>query len=116
MISFNYKALRNRAMVCLPLLPRPSLHFAYPYLFTLLLFAVLWTAYQATRGSGEGTTFALLPYGRWGQHPSHEKKLQHWGNIEVYVPEDVKVVGLVFYGRREFVKVLDCYLKVGLFA
>lgn len=24
-----------------------------------------------------------------------------------------EVVGLVFYGRREFVRLLDCYLKVG---
>lgn len=27
---------------------------------------------------------------------------------------DAKVVGLVFYGRRELVRVLDCYLKVRL--
>jgi hypothetical protein len=27
-------------------------------------------------------------------------------------PHDVKVIGLVFFGRREMVKILDCYLKV----
>ena len=27
-------------------------------------------------------------------------------------PASLKVIGLVFYGRREFVEILDCYLKV----
>jgi hypothetical protein len=27
-------------------------------------------------------------------------------------PKDLKVIGLVFYGRKEFVEILDCYLKV----
>jgi len=27
-------------------------------------------------------------------------------------PEDLKIIGLVFYGRKEFVEILDCYLKV----
>jgi hypothetical protein len=29
-------------------------------------------------------------------------------------PDGLKVIGLVFYGRKEFVEVLDCYLKVGI--
>lgn len=29
-------------------------------------------------------------------------------------PKDLKVIGLIFYGRREFVQVLDCYLKRNL--
>jgi hypothetical protein len=29
-------------------------------------------------------------------------------------PQDLKVIGLVFYGRREFVEVLDCYLRRNL--
>ncbi len=32
----------------------------------------------------------------------------------VPTPVDLKIVGLVFYGRRELVRVLDCYLKVRL--
>jgi hypothetical protein len=27
-------------------------------------------------------------------------------------PKDLKVIGLVFYGRKDFVEILDCYLKV----
>ena len=27
-------------------------------------------------------------------------------------PSGMKVIGLVFYGRRRFVSILDCYLKV----
>jgi hypothetical protein len=27
-------------------------------------------------------------------------------------PPGVKIVGLVFYGRREFVEILNCYLQV----
>ena len=29
-------------------------------------------------------------------------------------PDGLKVIGLVFYGRKEFVEILDCYLKVGI--
>jgi hypothetical protein len=29
------------------------------------------------------------------------------------IPDGVKVIALVFYGRKEFVQILDCYLKVG---
>lgn len=90
MLSFIYKALRHHSKTC------PPLHFVFIYLFILLFFA------------------ALLTRGYWRQqHPSHEKKLHSWGDVEVHVPEDVKVVGLVFYGRKEFVEILDCYLKVG---
>jgi len=36
--------------------------------------------------------------------------------IDVTVPAGVKVIGLVFFGRRELVQVLDCYLKVRIFS
>jgi hypothetical protein len=32
--------------------------------------------------------------------------------IDVTIPAGTKVIGLVFFGRRELVHVLDCYLKV----
>jgi hypothetical protein len=31
---------------------------------------------------------------------------------DVDIPPGVRVVAIVFFGRREYVKVLDCYLKV----
>ena len=35
------------------------------------------------------------------------------GNIVQWQkPAGMKVIGLVFYGRRQFVSILDCYLKV----
>ena len=45
----------------------------------------------------------------------HEKPVVHTDGV-TSVPTtstEAEVVGLVFYGRREFVHVLDCYLKVG---
>jgi hypothetical protein len=34
--------------------------------------------------------------------------------VALTVPPGVRVIGLVFYGRRALVEVLDCYLKVQL--
>ncbi|KIM94354.1 hypothetical protein OIDMADRAFT_172663 [Oidiodendron maius Zn] len=33
---------------------------------------------------------------------------------DVVIPEGVKIIGLVFYGRRDYVKILECYLKKNL--
>jgi hypothetical protein len=43
-----------------------------------------------------------------------ESGVQEGSNSTSSIPTPVgsKVVGLVFYGRRELVRVLDCYLKV----
>jgi hypothetical protein len=40
-----------------------------------------------------------------GEPSSHA--LKEWRK-----PKDLKIIGLVFYGRKEFVEILDCYLKV----
>src|SRR5579871_5265296 len=90
MLSFNYKTLGHHSK------PYLSLRLVCAYLFTLLLFAVLWA------------------HGHWGGQPPSHEKISHCSNqVEVHVPDNVKIVGLVFYGRREFVEILDCYLKVG---
>lgn len=34
--------------------------------------------------------------------------------IDVVVPEGVKVIALIFFGRKEYVTILDCYLRVCL--
>lgn len=45
----------------------------------------------------------------------HESKLQHPQEVAKpipAIPENFRTVGLVFYGRRSRVEILDCYLKV----
>lgn len=41
-------------------------------------------------------------------HIEHLREIERW-----HPPTGMKVVGLVFYGRRRFVSVLNCYLQVG---
>jgi hypothetical protein len=38
---------------------------------------------------------------------AHLKEIAEWEK-----PEGMKVIALVFYGRRRYVEILDCYLKV----
>ena len=38
---------------------------------------------------------------------AHIEDIRNWQK-----PVDLQIIGLVFYGRREYVAVLDCYLKV----
>ena len=40
-------------------------------------------------------------------HIEHLKSVQEWQK-----PPDLHVVGLVFFGRRRFVEILNCYLQV----
>ena len=40
-------------------------------------------------------------------HIDHLRDVQEW-----QPPQGMKVIGLVFYGRRRFVSILNCYLKV----
>ena len=44
----------------------------------------------------------------------HERPVVHTDGVTSVptTPTEAEVIGLVFYGRREFVRVLDCYLKV----
>ena len=41
-------------------------------------------------------------------HIEHLREIERW-----QPPAGMKVVGLVFYGRRRFVSILNCYLQVG---
>jgi hypothetical protein len=46
----------------------------------------------------------------WSVNREYMKDLSHWEK-----PADIsKIMGLVFYGRRQSVSILDCYLKVCL--
>ena len=38
---------------------------------------------------------------------AHEQELVQWTK-----PKDVKIIGLVFYGRKRYVEILECYLRV----
>jgi hypothetical protein len=66
---------------------------------------------QADRGGP-----LLIYYGLGSSHGSgshigepSSSELRNWKK-----PEGMKIIGLVFYGRRQFVEVLDCYLKRNL--
>jgi hypothetical protein len=43
---------------------------------------------------------------------SYNEKPTQPSNAYAGKPESQKVIALVFYGRREFVEILDCYLMV----
>lgn len=52
----------------------------------------------------------LLP-GEWG--PSGSKSASGAGEAGLpVVPANLKVIGIVFFGRRDLVQILDCYLQV----
>ncbi|KAE9983893.1 hypothetical protein EG327_005314 [Venturia inaequalis] len=83
---------------------------------------LLWSAQSPHHG----------PFGRpppppppHGGPPTHYPGSQHGSGLHVGEPSSselrnwkkpagMKIIGLVFYGRREFVEVLDCYLKRNL--
>ena len=57
----------------------------------------------------------VLPSAGPGAGTLHDAKLDHKSvpSLDgVLIPPDLKVVGLVFYGRKSTVEILDCYLKV----
>ncbi len=108
------------------------------YLLVALLFGILLTTYLTETGREVLDTVGLTlpPFGpgedengkggrpRPGGYYEEERpqgvqtgqphKAQTGPNPGFTVPPGVRVIGLVFYGRRELVKVLDCYLKVPL--
>jgi hypothetical protein len=93
---------------------------SYIFLFIGLLGATLWTAYYLF-----GVHYKVLPVGGIGYYrprPAEEPKQQPWVGfhyshtaIDIVIPSQVKIIGLVFFGRRDFVTILDCYLKVATF-
>jgi hypothetical protein len=102
-------------------LPHLQFRSTYPYLLALLLCAILWTVYFF---SADYDVFALSrrpSFGGGGNHPPPlEVQVKgppgglHYIHtaIDVVIPPEVKIIGLVFFGRRELVRILDCYLKV----
>lgn len=87
----------------------------YIRIFVILLIPTLWVAYFFAAGYN---IFAL------STRPSHldsivmplvESPSEVQYNLraaDVVIPKGVKIIGLVFYGRRDYVKILECYLKV----
>lgn len=90
-------------------LPHLQFRSTYPYLLAILLCAVLWTVYFF---SADYDVFPLSrrpPSSGGGRNNPHGHTA-----LDVVIPPDVKIIGLVFFGRRELVRILDCYLKVSL--
>lgn len=96
----------------------PQQRSTYTLLFVIVLCGVLWTGYFL------GTDRDRLGFRQLGESPfAHHPPPpgQATGKplgfpsthaADVPIPAGVKVIGLVFFGRRELVQVLDCYLKV----
>jgi hypothetical protein len=90
----------------------------YTLLFVIVLCVVLWTGYflgtdryrPGLRQLG-GPSFAHYPSPP-GQATGKSLTFPNTRAADVTIPAGVKVIGLVFFGRRELVQVLDCYLKV----
>lgn len=66
-----------------------------------------WKATTALAGYTEATGKSLQA-SRLGQHPFREP-LEYFEK-----PLDFRIVGLVFYGRKEYVQILECYLQASL--
>ena len=90
----------------------------YTLLFVVVLCGILWTGYflgtdrdvfapfrqlrpPSNRPSGPSRVMGKPPPGFPYSHA-----------IDLAIPAGTKIIGLVFFGRRELVHVLDCYLKV----
>ncbi|KAF4468156.1 hypothetical protein FALBO_4974 [Fusarium albosuccineum] len=59
-------------------------------------------------GPGEGTNHTKVRF--WTTEEDHARELSDWRR-----PAEIKkIMGLVFYGRRHSVSILDCYLKRNL--
>src|SRR5438876_10492073 len=65
-------------------------------------------AWKASAGLATQGTGKSLQASRLGQHP-------FWESLEDFEkPLDFRIVGLVFYGRKEYVQILECYLQASL--
>jgi hypothetical protein len=91
----------------------------YTLLFVIVLCGILWTSYFLGTDRDVSSPFRQLG------HPSFRHYLSPPGPdkgkppgfpymhaVGVTIPAGTKIIGLVFFGRRELVHVLDCYLKV----
>jgi len=96
-------------------LQRLQSRLVYTSILVILLIPTLWVAYLYAADYNVFTSSTrpsnLSPI----VMPLVESPSEAWYNLragDVIVPEGVKVIGLVFYGRREYVQVLECYLEV----
>ena len=83
--------------------------------FSVLAFLLLYSNLVSLKSYGAHRSF-LGPYLGSGYidhnhaldgNIAHLKEVAKWEK-----PKGMKIVGLVFYGRRRYVEILDCYLKV----
>jgi hypothetical protein len=99
-----------------------QLRSTYTFLFIAVLCGILWTGYFIGTDRDVFAPFRPLPSFGGGKEdhypppPSQEigkpAGFPFGHAVDVTVPSGVKIIGLVFFGRRELVKILDCYLKV----
>jgi hypothetical protein len=96
----------------------PQQRSTYTLLFVIVLCGVLWTGYFLGTDR-DRLGFRQLGESSFAHHPSPPGQatgkplgFPYTRAADVTIPAGVKVIGLVFFGRRELVQVLDCYLKV----
>jgi hypothetical protein len=91
----------------------------YTLLLVVILCAILGTGYLSTTDRDVSSYFSLLSTGK-NKNPLANEVVQGQSaghppydtTTDVKVPPGVNVIAVVFFGRRELVKILDCYLNV----
>ena len=74
-------------------------------------FTLLWTLFFLIPRIHES-----LDQSGWNFHLFRNHTVDSTHSDQWQKPEDLRVVGLVFYGRVEYASILDCYLQVCLFS
>jgi hypothetical protein len=74
-------------------------------------FALLWALFYLTPRINESLSHGGWRLGPFSNQTSNSTHPEQWQK-----PEDLRVVGLIFYGRQEYASILECYVQVWLFS
>ncbi|KAJ2906723.1 uncharacterized protein MKZ38_000459 [Zalerion maritima] len=99
----------------------PTSRLVFVYLGIVFLFLISWQIIDAGSISQAWADFQPSLYNSATNSTSADASCER-GNFatgsnagsDISLPPDMKIIGLVFYGRRQYVQILDCYLKRNL--
>lgn len=91
----------------------------YIPVFIVVFCTTIWTTYHLISGryniypigGSESRHYHLQPVEVLQPQP-WEKLHDSHPAIDIVIPPNAKIIGLVFFGRRRLVRILDCYLQV----